>query len=283
MTEEENIHWHPGFYGGVELELIEYKAELTFESEHNLSKEPLRMDMLIIKKNADIEIKNQIGAIFRKYNILEYKSPGDGLTIDDYIKTVGYAYIYKGLGKTVNEIPLNELTVSLCREEYPDELIRLIEASGGKVEERFPGIYYVTGLIAIPSQIIVTSRLKGEEHAALKILSRNAKEEDVRSFLEQSKSFKTQGDIENANAVLQVSVTANSRLYSMIRGDDVMCQALMDLMKDEIEEREEKATEAATGMAIRKMMSSLNLTAEEAMDALEIPQDKRQIFVMYLN
>ena len=78
-------------------------------------------------------------------------------------------------------------------------------------------------------------------------------------------------------------MTANSRLYSMIRGDDVMCQALMDLMKDEIEEREEKATEAATGMAIRKMMSSLNLTAEEAMDALEIPQDKRQIFVMYLN
>ena len=81
---------------------------------------------------------------------------------------------------------------------------------------------------------LISARLEGEEHAALRILSRNAKEEDVRNILEQSRSYRTQGDIENANAVLQVSVTANGSLYSMIRGDEVMCQALMDLMKDEI-------------------------------------------------
>lgn len=44
----EIIHWHPGFYGAVELELKQNKSDLIFENEHQLSKEPLRMDMLII-------------------------------------------------------------------------------------------------------------------------------------------------------------------------------------------------------------------------------------------
>ena len=53
------IHWHPGFYGGVEFELKDYKDFLVFENEHELSREPLRLDMLIIKKKTDIEILNQ--------------------------------------------------------------------------------------------------------------------------------------------------------------------------------------------------------------------------------
>ncbi len=289
--DEDDIYWHPGFFGGLQLELVKYKKELAFEDEHQLSKEPLKMDVLVIKKNSDVKIDNQIGAIFRKHNVFEYKGPGDRLSIDEYIKTVGYAYLYKGLGDTVNEIPLEELTVSLCREAYPEELIRMIKGYGGIVEEAYPGIYYVTGFVAIPTQIVVFSRLKGEEHAALKILSRKVKEEDVRNFLRQSKTYVTPGDINNANAVLQVSVTANSDLYSMIRGDDIMCQALMELMKDEIEEREEiaareaakEATEDARGLDIKNLMTSLNLTAEQAMDVLKIPQENRHVYVMYLN
>ena len=38
-------------------------------------------------------------------------------------KTLGYAYLYKGLGKRVNEIPLEELTVSIFRATKPRELI----------------------------------------------------------------------------------------------------------------------------------------------------------------
>ena len=49
MEQNENIKWHPAFYGGMELEFLQYKGELSFEQEHSLSKEPLRMDLLIIK------------------------------------------------------------------------------------------------------------------------------------------------------------------------------------------------------------------------------------------
>lgn len=87
--EKTEIQWHPGFYGAAELELISNREELEFQREYNLSKKPLQMDLLIIKKLADVQIENEIGRIFKKYNVVEYKSPEDGLTIDDYYKTMG--------------------------------------------------------------------------------------------------------------------------------------------------------------------------------------------------
>lgn len=105
ILEAVNIQWHPGFYGAAELEFLSNKGDLEFQREYNLNKEPIRMDMLIIKKLADVRIKNELGHIFKKYNVVEYKSPDDALSIDDYYKTVGYACLYKGLGETVDQIP----------------------------------------------------------------------------------------------------------------------------------------------------------------------------------
>lgn len=65
--ENATIQWHPGFYGAAEIELISNKGELEFQREHTLSKEPLQMDLLIIKKLADVPIENEIGHIFKKY------------------------------------------------------------------------------------------------------------------------------------------------------------------------------------------------------------------------
>ncbi len=65
-----------------------------------------------------------------------------------------------------------------------------------------------------------------------------------------------------------------------------MCQALMEPMKDEIEEREEIAAREAEKDTrsgdIKNLMSSLGYTAEQAMDVLKIPQDQRYIYVTHL-
>lgn len=66
--EKAAIQWHPGFYGAAEIELVSNKGELEFQREYNLSKEPLRMDLLIIKKRKDVPIENEIGHIFKRYN-----------------------------------------------------------------------------------------------------------------------------------------------------------------------------------------------------------------------
>ena len=62
----EKDYWHPGFVGAIELEFINDKEVLVFDREHELSKESLKMDLLIIKKKKDAVIENQIGAIFRQ-------------------------------------------------------------------------------------------------------------------------------------------------------------------------------------------------------------------------
>ena len=89
-------------------------VDMEYLQEHELGDKPVRLDMLLLKKES-VPLVDPLGSFFRIHNVLDYKSPEDGLTIDDFYKAQGYALIYKSLGKTVNAIPLHELTVSIFR------------------------------------------------------------------------------------------------------------------------------------------------------------------------
>ena len=99
---EDNIKWHPAFYAATELELHENIHELEIIPEYNLSKEPIRIDLIIFKNNDNTKIKNEIGHIMKKFNIIEYKSPDDIMSIDDFFKTLGYACLFKGYGESID-------------------------------------------------------------------------------------------------------------------------------------------------------------------------------------
>ena len=106
---------------------------------------------------------------------------------------------------------------------------------GYTLEEKYPDIYYVTGNLLFPVQIVVISRLNRSTHSSLRILSENADIEDIRQFLEQTENMKTPQERNNIDAVLQASVSANYESYEKIRREMGMCEALRELMKDEIE------------------------------------------------
>lgn len=251
--------------------------------EYNLSKEPIRIDLLIIKNDGQAKkIENEIGHIMKKYNVIEYKSPEDSMTIDDFYKTVGYACLYKGYGKTVNEIPLSELTVSLFREAYPRELFAMLEDAGHHIEEKYPGIYYVTNNLPFPAQIVVTKQLSPESHSSLRILSEHAEKADIERFLQSVQQYTSPEDRNNIDAVLQVSVTANYDLYQEVRRESIMCQALQELMKDDIEEKIDGAKNELLLDNVRNIMKSLNFSAEQAMDVLQIPQNRRAFILSNL-
>ena len=244
MPKNGKIQWHPGFYAAAEIELRLNREQLEFHREYNLSKKPLQIDLLVIEKLKDVQIQNELGKLFRRYNVIEYKSPDDGLTIDDFFKTIGYAYLYKGLGEKVDQIPLEELTVSIFRDTKPEKLMEKLNGYGCVIIEYAPGIYYIEGLM-IPVQIIVTGELKGKEHLILRVLSKNAEETDLREFVKYVNNFTEAGEKENVDAVLQVSVSANREIYDQIRRNMTMCEALRELMKDEIEAEVEAARRAA--------------------------------------
>ena len=283
---KEVISYHQGFYGAAELEFRLETAEMTFYREYNLSKEPQRIDILVVVKEPDVQIENEVGKFFKQHNVIEYKSPDDGLTIDDLFKTIGYACQYKALGETVDQIPENQITVSLFRDTYPRRLFRALEESGRTITQPYPGVYYVKGHLQFDTQIVVISQLTADRHSALRVLSNHAREEDVRRFLTESAALKKQGDRNNINAILQVSVQANEDLYGKIRRDDDMSAALENLMKDVIEERVEEArletARKARLEAIVNMMKNLNISEEKAMDTLEIPAEERSMYMVWL-
>ena len=231
----DKLQWHPAFCAAAGLEFHEDIERLELKPEYNLSKEPIRIDLLIIKEESDRRIKNEIGHIMRTYNVIEYKSPEDALTIDDFYKTVGYACLYKGYGERVDAVPINELTVSIFRAKRPEKMFLTLQKYGHKIKEKYSGIYYVTERLPFPVQIIVTQELEPREHRSLRILSNHAKKEDVEEFLKEVEKMNTPRERQNVEAVLQVSVKANDELYREIRRDANMCAALRELMKDDIE------------------------------------------------
>ena len=232
----DKLQWHPAFCAAAGLEFHEDIERLELKPEYNLSKESIRIDLLIIKEGSTGQIKNEIGHIMRTYNVIEYKSPEDALTIDDFYKTVGYACLYKGYGEYVDAVPINELTISIFREARPEKMFLTLQKYGHKIEEKYPGIYYVTEHLPFPAQIIVTQELEPGEHRSLRILSNHAKKEDVEEFLRKAEEMNTPRDRQNVEAVLQVSVKANDELYREIRRDANMCDALRELMKDDLED-----------------------------------------------
>lgn len=247
--EKTKIQWHSGFYGAAELELSADREALEFCREYNLSKAPLRMDLMIIKKTADIQIKNEIGRMFRTYNVVEYKSPDDSLSVSDYYKTMAYACLYKGLEESVDQIPAGEITVSLVRSRYPRKLFAALRKEGLEIQQPYQGIYYIKGKTLFDTQVIVTSRLNRRNHRSLRLLSANVQREEVEEFIKAAEELENPGDRNNVEAVLQVSIGANQELYGEIRRDSFMYNALRELLNDEIEKEKRSAVQTAVQKA----------------------------------
>ena len=61
-------------------------------------------------------------------------------------------------------------------------------------------MYYITGVVAIPTQFILTSSLSKDFHTCLRVLSNKASKEDIEHFIEMARSFTEPIDKQNADA-----------------------------------------------------------------------------------
>ena len=119
---------------------------------------------------------------------------------------------------------------------------------------------------------MLTSKLEQGLHASLRILTENVTEADVESFIEMAKELTEPGDRHNADALLQVSVSANKEVYENVkRRDPAMCKAMKDLMKEEIQEEKQEAVDISLIAAIKNLMKKTGWTANQAMESLAIP------------
>ena len=130
-----------------------------------------------------------------------------------------------------------------------------------EISSKKSGIYYVTG-DKIPIQIIVTKELTEAENLWLKSLTNELEQNETAEKLleEYSKN--------QANAlyrsVMELIVRANKQKFEEVKG---MCDALRELMKDEIDAEVNKRleiTKKESSEAVEKRINTLNLALSKA-------------------
>ncbi len=220
--------FHYGFYAAMENEYDLLNIPLTYEQEVELGKDPVRIVFLVIKKDTDIVLDDPIGEFFRQINIFEYKSPEDGLSIDDFYKVQAYGLLYKGFGRKVNELPIESITLTIVRHTYPRDMLKMLRDSGVVFSNIHPGVYRFECKPFIPIQLVISSRLPLDEYKGLRLLAKGATVEDIKAYAEKAIASGNERIKTNAGTVINVCLDVNKNLKEVKE----MYEAVREVFKD---------------------------------------------------
>jgi hypothetical protein len=204
----ERIAWHPAFVEAIQIELENYRDGLQFEAEHQLTAEPLKIDVMIIKKRPDLVIDKNIGRIFRANNVVEYKSPEDYVSIHDYDKVHAYSRFYAYL----HQVRVDEMSVTIAATNYPKKLMEYL-AGRFEVTKNQKGFYIVAGDTSA-TQIIVTSELDEDKNLWLKNLNKELTVPELENIFNEKQR---RGKHAPLGAYFDVVVDANLETFNKLR------------------------------------------------------------------
>ena len=239
---EKPLQWHPAFQAVLQIEFAEEAEHLQFLKEYNLTDSPLRIDTLIVKMEAGVRLRKKIGRIFRRYNIIEYKGPKDSHTVNSFFKVNSYAGLLQSGTRREREIPPEEITITLVGNHYPRKLIAFLKTRYGvRVENPYPGIFYIEGLL-FPIQVLVQRKLEQGENLWLNCLRQDLDgTKDVEAL---ARAYKGKDKDPLHSAAMDLIVRANRKVYEEGMR---MCDALNELFADKLElQRMEGITEGKT-------------------------------------
>lgn len=239
MSEETGrTRFHHGFYAAMKVEYDLVKAPVNYSQENELGEGPVRLDFLIIKKDRNALLSDPIGSFFRLVNLFEYKSPEDGLSIDDFYKAQGYGLIYKGFDRAVNEMPIEDMTITYVRHAYPREMIKTLKDSGFIITETHSGIYSIEGKISIPAQLVVSSKLPTGEYEGLKLLNSGITKEEIIDYAEKVIASNNEKIKTNAETVISVCLSANKNLAKQLKTGGNMNEIVREMFKEDFDRAE---------------------------------------------
>lgn len=243
----EKLQWHPAFSAALRIEFEENLDDLDFKDEYQLSKKPMQMDILVIKKDNNVSIKKNIGHIFRTHNIIEYKSPDDSLNMNDFYKVYGYTCFYQSDTEKVKEIPPEEITITFVCGHYPRKMIQHLKAARKiEIEKYGDGIYYLKG-DEFPIQLLITTQLSKEHNYWLQHLRSNLETgEEIQNLVER---YELKKHSKNHQAVMDLIVRAN---WEKIKEEKTMCDALNELFADELAESKERGIQEGLAQGIKQ-------------------------------
>ncbi|MDO4805074.1 MAG: hypothetical protein Q4A32_09685 [Lachnospiraceae bacterium] len=148
----------------------------------------------------------------------------------------------------------------------------------------------------MPFQIVITEDLEGDEYAACRALTDKADANDLRRVIEDAE----RGEDDSIRGYYRILLTffaeKNPDTFKEIRRmSKDMKDALMELMKDDIDEKVNDAVREAVSSAeaavkqkenvsaIRNIMESFGVTLERAMETMKIPPSQQAIYANLVN
>jgi hypothetical protein len=171
--------------------------------------------------------------MFRAFNIMEYKSPTDYLSIDNFYRVSAYAYLLKSDSDTEGGIPFEDLAISFVSSKAPKLVFEhLINIRGYELSQQQDGIYYLYREMDIPLQFIALDELS-TEHPWLSALTNHITEEKISNI---AADYDPVEKNEYKESILYTVVRANYALIKRLREDNVMSKEVMELFRPEIEE-----------------------------------------------
>lgn len=252
------LQWHPAFFAGIQVDLDDENSELLYVNEHQLGTKPKQIDVIVLKKNDNYQIRKNIGRIFRKYNIIEYKSPSDYLSIDDFYNGYAYACLYKIDTVTVDERKIRDITLTFATTRYPQKLIKHLEwVQRYKIRNVSPGIYYIYGDI-IPIQIVVLSQLPLDENLWLRILSN--KLDDPVIIERMLQEYEQHKDNPLYSSIVEIVAQANQLLFR--KEGSTMSETLEAIINEKLDARERK-TRLAVNQEHARNMYNIGISVEQ--------------------
>lgn len=269
--------WHPAFCAAVQLELIGNKGQLAYRLEHGLNTRPIQIDLLVIVKSPEIEVKNEIGHIFRGHNLFEYKSPNDQMTIDTFSKALAYAFLYKSSAEQVDMIKMDDMTVSLVREGYPRKLFSDLQDMGFCARKAADGIYRVGNVMGVEIQIIVSRELDEKNHVWLKALTQSLTRREAERLICDCGNLSRKDEKDLVSSVLQVAIRENKAVFLGVKEASGMCEALRELMKPEMDKAIRDAVAEKAAALAEKDVEIAEKATEIAEKDAEIRELRRQL------
>ena len=149
------------------------------------------------------------------------------------------------------------MTITLLRAAKPVKAMGQLKESGYRVTNPYPGIYYISGMVDIKMQIVVTGQLAGDEFVPLRIQKRNAAREDFIKFAEGMRSVYTESESDYVETVVKYGIyDRRNELVDLAKEDTDMYDELMELFKPDIDKAVAKgrAEGKAEGEAERKKL-----------------------------
>jgi hypothetical protein len=189
----------------------------------------LKIDVVIVKKAPELVIEKNIARVFKRVNILEYKSPEDYFSVYDFYKVLSYTYLYAALHKT----DIKDMTLSVIETRHPRDLLSYFgEEERCVVVETSPGIYAVGGYPVV-IQVIESRKLPLTENLWLKGLSNDLNAEAAGTILEESRKRKREAEL---GAYIHAILSANKKtiweVIKMAEGTLPLDEMMTELMEE---------------------------------------------------